>query len=203
MRKRPDSTTPCNHEIEDSDINFQKIVSLQKDTRCVPPFWKKKLQGILELKECTTPTQLKRIYRYINNYKEVLANYTAPCIDMYNAVAWNWNLKQEKPARNQAVIKFFYQEKYYEEIKYSKAFDVEGFISNLGGFVGIFLGYSLMQLPGLLGRFIIWSFYVACSKWIIGRLCQFSVHIINHFMYNSRCFNILDKGLGNEGWRWP
>ena len=43
--------------------------------------------------------------------------------------------------------------KYYEEIEYSKDFGSESFISNLGGFIGIFLGYSMMQLPELLGIF--------------------------------------------------
>ena len=43
-----------------------------------------------------------------------------------------------------------YDETMYEEIEYSKDFGVESFISNVGGFVGIFLGYSMMQFPELL-----------------------------------------------------
>ena len=98
------------------------------------------------MKDCTTPKQLKGIYNYIKNYDGVLANHTGPCTDMYNAVAWNWNPKQDRAASNNTIIKFMYLEKYYEEIQYSKAFDVEGFISNLGGFFGIFLVYSLEDL---------------------------------------------------------
>ena len=36
-------------------------------------------------------------------------------------------------------------------------FDLETFISNIGGFVGIFLGYSMMQFPQLLGNAIAWA----------------------------------------------
>ena len=86
------------------------------------------------------------------NQKQMLANHSPPCIEMYNSVVWNWNTEHQNAGFNQAVIKFLFKDKYYEEILYSKAFDVEGFISNLGGFVGIFLGYSMMQLPDLIGK---------------------------------------------------
>ena len=38
------------------------------------------------------------------------------------------------------------------EIKEIKDFGFEDFISSLGGFIGIFLGYSMFQIPQLLGR---------------------------------------------------
>ena len=37
----------------------------------------------------------------------------------------------------------------FEETQYSKAVEFQNWLSNVGGFVGIFLGYSLMQLPEL------------------------------------------------------
>ena len=39
---------------------------------------------------------------------------------------------------------------YYEEISQVEDFGPQDFISNLGGFIGIFLGYSMMQIPELL-----------------------------------------------------
>ena len=42
-------------------------------------------------------------------------------------------------------------DKYYEEIKEIKEFGFEDFISGMGGFIGIFLGYSMMQIPQLIG----------------------------------------------------
>ena len=169
LRNRPESAAPCTHEIDDYDSYFQRIVCQKNDTFCIPPFWKKKLQGVLEMKGCTRQTQLKGIYGYIQNYDALLANYTAPCINMYNAVAWKWNARQDKSSSNNTLIKFLYQDKYYEEIQYTKAFDVEGFISNLGGFVGIFLGYSLMQLPGILGRYhcIILIYFIITINFIL------------------------------------
>ena len=71
---------------------------------------------------------------------------------MYNIVGWNW-LDVEDPKTTEGVpIRFIYQEIYYQELEYLPDFDLETLISNVGGFVGIFLGYSLMQLPELLGN---------------------------------------------------
>ena len=42
-------------------------------------------------------------------------------------------------------------EKYYEEIKQVEDFGFQDFVSNVGGFFGIFVGYSMMQIPELLG----------------------------------------------------
>ena len=47
------------------------------------------------------------------------------------------------------AIAFYYTNKMFEEIKYSKAVEFQNWLSNVGGFVGIFLGYSLMQIPEL------------------------------------------------------
>ena len=48
---------------------------------------------------------------------------------------------------------YFDYDKFYEEISQAKDFGVQDFVSNLGGFIGIFLGYSMMQIPELLGTF--------------------------------------------------
>ena len=52
---------------------------------------------------------------------------------------------------NCTYLKIEYLDKYYEEIKEIKEFGFEDFISGMGGFIGIFLGYSMMQIPQLIG----------------------------------------------------
>ena len=98
---------------------------------------------------CTSPKTLQTIYNYTKSWKEfILQQKTRPCIDMYNIVGWNWVNREKENTSEEVVIKFTYQEKYYQELEYLPDFDLETFISNVGGFVGIFLGYSLMQVPG-------------------------------------------------------
>ena len=102
------------------------------------------------------------------------------CIEMFNAVASNWKSAntdemsfkfidkkrstsgmmetdveyfwQRTNVDDLSRITFIYEEKYYEEITYSKDFGFESFWSGMGGFVGIFLGYSMMQFPDLFGN---------------------------------------------------
>ena len=88
----------------------------------------------------------------------MLPDRDAPCEDMFNSVMW---FKLENPTQylpdnclttstKGSCMEIVYVEKYYEEIKQLKDFDFQDSISNLGGFIGIFLGYSMMQIPGLL-----------------------------------------------------
>ena len=35
----------------------------------------------------------------------------------------------------------------YKEIKYTRAFDIENLIGNVGGYIGLFLGFAIWQLP--------------------------------------------------------
>ena len=47
-------------------------------------------------------------------------------------------------------IKFQYRERSYQEIENLQEFNFESFLSGIGGYVGIFLGYSIMQFPELI-----------------------------------------------------
>ena len=106
----------------------------------------------LNLVDCTTQKQLKDAYRYSQDHKKLLPTYGTPCLDMFSSVTYNWLIGNidEKWSN----ISFTYKEKYYEEINYAQDFNLESFISNVGGFIGMFLGYSLMQLPDFLLGFV-------------------------------------------------
>ena len=54
------------------------------------------------------------------------------------------------PKPTDMSMAFFYTEKTYEEIKYSRMMNFDGWISNVGGFIGIFLGCSMLQIPEFL-----------------------------------------------------
>ena len=54
------------------------------------------------------------------------------------------------PRLKDISLAFFYPDKTYEEIQYSRMMGFDGWLSNVGGFIGIFLGYSLLQIPDIL-----------------------------------------------------
>ena len=74
--------------------------------------------------------------------------------DIYYVV-WNLDKIQGRTMTCKQCIDvgISYVGKSYEEINQLEDFGFEDFVSNLGGFIGIFLGYSMMQTPQLLGTY--------------------------------------------------
>ena len=55
-----------------------------------------------------------------------------------------------EPDSKHLTIKVSYVESTYQETENVKEFPFESFFSSLGGFIGIFLGYSMLQIPEIL-----------------------------------------------------
>ena len=143
-RRRSVEREPCLKDIDDYDQHFQQVVS--EKIGCVPPFWINRVNFTSIGKECTSLEELKKVNDYLIDYKNWFDDIQTPCIDMFNSVVWN-------KLGEGSNMEINYAEKYYEEISQAEDFGVQDFISNLGGFIGIFLGYSMMQIPELLSKF--------------------------------------------------
>ena len=65
----------------------------------------------------------------------MIKDLAAPCNDMFITLAWNWQILDNAGKSDEIQIKFDYQEQYYQELRYRPDFDVETFISSIGGFV--------------------------------------------------------------------
>ena len=144
LRKRHDSNVHCNQDIKDYDLFLQ--LELSKQLNCVPPYWKHILEGRHQLEECTSPEKLKMAYRNISEVKEILDWNPIPCDEML-LLSIDSIDQHPSPVPNDITIFFQYAEKIYEEIKYTRAIGFVNWLSNVGGFVGIFLGVSIMQFP--------------------------------------------------------
>ena len=81
---------------------------------------------------------------------DTIPSYDKPCVEMFVTTTSNWDLMHRT---EHFYMKFIYEEEYFQEIEYTRNFGLESFISNVGGFIGIFLGYSIMQFPEFLGFF--------------------------------------------------
>ena len=157
IRKRSDYREPCTGSIKDYDKYLMNVVI--NETKCIPPYWKEMVQDTPGLAVCTSQEQLEIVYENIRDWRNVMEHHESPCVDMFNIAGWNWLDIEGAKNSNENQIKFNYQDQYYQELEYLPDFDGETFISNIGGFVGIFLGYSLMQFPELLGKFSLTSEY--------------------------------------------
>ena len=143
LRKRSDSNTPCSKQVEDYDKFYQGQIS--QKLGCVPPYWN--IDNGLE--QCTTPKKLQEAHRILSDPKSILELQDFPCNEMLLLSIVSIN-DEPTPRLNDISLAFFYPDKTYEEIQYSRMMGFDGWLSNVGGFIGIFLGCSLMQIPDVL-----------------------------------------------------
>ena len=98
------------------------------------------------LKKCSTSSQLKQVFDLITNYKTTMNHYSPPYNDM----------RIETTGRIKTTyingLELWYLPHRYEETINRKDFGLEMFWSSVGGFVGMFLGFSLLQLPDLISK---------------------------------------------------
>ena len=119
--------------------------------RCVPPYWSYLQRSLTisveKLGLCKTFESLHNATKLIKNFEHVSKDYEPPCVEMTSLVTFS---REEDQLQNQFRIKVIYPETFYQEIKNVRDFTFETFWSTAGGYLGIFLGYSLLQIPELL-----------------------------------------------------
>ena len=101
-----------------------------------------------DLKECKMASEMSQIYTILETYKRaVFDSYKQPCHYMKVTTGV---LQKKLDFGHHLVLDFVYMDDFYEEIINVRDFGFESLWSGVGGFVGIFLGYSLLQIPDLL-----------------------------------------------------
>ena len=148
LRKRHDANVPCNKDITNHDKYLQ--MEYIRNLGCIPIYWKYLLisneSSLPQLDECTSTEKLKKAYQDLKDVSNIQGVNDNPCDEMLLLAIDSIN-DNPNPQPNDFSIKFHYTEKIYEEILYDKKYTFENFCNTLGGFWGIFLGFSLMQFP--------------------------------------------------------
>ena len=148
LRKRKKSQFPCNHDIQNDDLQIMK--GTVSKLGCVPVYWATlSAWGLFNNTEiCNAPTKLQTAYLYANNHNKMISDYDPPCASMTALVMY---YQQELTPGSDTMIQLVYATRNYQEIENLPEFGFESFWSSVGGFIGIFMGYSLLQIPELLG----------------------------------------------------
>ena len=176
VRTRSTGPNPCFSESNLYDKYLLQFAS--NEIGCIPSYWKRLLHGLSDLRECVSQKQLQTAYDHIMHWPKLIDKYgIGPCDRISQSAVWNWqdldkgqlqDYSLANGSRKEIVpIRFYYQDDYYQEIEYLPDLDVETLISNIGGFVGIFLGVSLMQIPDLIGNLICISIIIALKVFFI------------------------------------
>ena len=144
LKKRPNANVRCDDAIQNDDTRFQEKV-VQR-IGCIPVYWKSLMLHKKEMEVCKTSKQLRDAYFLIANIKDFMESYDPPCVEMNTMVIVNKDLPQEK---DQLRITIRYTEDAYQEIVNIVDMSFLEFFAQWGGYVGIFCGYSFLQIPEL------------------------------------------------------
>ena len=189
FRQRPNSKERCDDNLLNADGEWMRAVS--QSVGCIPVYWKYMASETYHLDHpteqeapvCKTFAAYKQVYLnfILNKWNSTAHNYVPPCNKMKvssdvqisaNNVPSTSNYLQSS---NRNLLEFLYQTNEYEEIMNVKSVDLEDLFSQIGGSVGILLGYSILQIPSL-----------------ISIIKHFLVMIYEHFAERKK-----DRGVGN------
>ena len=147
LRRRPDANLPCAPKLDDDEMKLR--MEITKVVGCFPPYWKYMVSNNSFFGICNTSKQLAAIYHYIDKPKRIMATYKPPCSHM----AVNLNLQRQSYSHHQQMyIQFVYMDEHYQQITNVREIGLGSFWSNTGGFIGLYLGYSLFQIPEIIGK---------------------------------------------------
>ena len=114
---------------------------------CIRDSWNSLMKGNSIFPVCNTSEKLQKIYRSIIQLSSFLSNTIPPCSVMLIPLAVQ---RDTKTGTGQLEISVVYSTSQYQEIINIADFSFDSMFSGIGGFVGIFLGYSLLQIADLL-----------------------------------------------------
>ena len=152
LRRRPDANAPCNMDLQDDDLQLR--IQISEDVGCIPIYWTSIMFKSLKLKACNTSEEMKKIWTKLWDISQSQSTYLPPCNEMKMAVTSN---ERQYGDSNMLSLTFKYMDKNYQEIVNVREFEVESLWSGFGGFMGIFVGVSLSQVP---------SFITITLKWL-------------------------------------
>ena len=161
IEKRSKSDDPCDEELEDDDQKWIQQVS--KNIGCVPVYWIKQ-SGIKgnssKVVPCTSYKKYQEAHAAITIGKiNITRQYRPPCkglVHLSYATAGNAlldgvfkskvnNLKKD----DQIMLRIQYKLSNYEEVRNGRAFNEYDLFTQVGGAIGLMLGFSFFQLPNI------------------------------------------------------
>ena len=150
LRRRSRASNPCDDENKKDDHQIVKFIT--RDFNCIPSYWNSTFQRHLDnqsIKICEKSEEYKYIYRNIESVSNSMSNFKMPCNSMVVSTGVVTESVQ-KPKDTKMTTSIVYSTSQYQEIINVRDFDFDSMFSAMGGFVGIFLGHSLLQLSDVI-----------------------------------------------------
>ena len=170
LRKRHDAINPCDKDLKNEDTKI--MTAIIEEVGCIPSFWNDILANSGNILACKTATDYQKIYNYASNVALSRSLILQPCDEMLvvtNIVKESGRISKDAYLDQNTKKKVTYLDmafvvgsEMFQEIDNLRAFGLESCWSGIGGFVGMFVGYSILQLPEFLA--CIWERSLKAAK---------------------------------------
>ena len=146
---RNKKSKPCNDDWHVDDMEIRN--SIINNVKCIPPYWESLYNT--QYSKCSNHEQMRNLYEDIS-WNDIIT----PC-RIISKSTWfpsefptnRYDSRFEnKPTGPYFSSRFYFPKRFFKEIQLVRAFDVEKMIANGGGYIGLCLGYSFLQLPSFL-----------------------------------------------------
>ena len=97
--------------------------------------------------------RLRQDYSPFTNFEAAADLYVQPCTEISSVVTTAEDVRYRKDNDASVLLFQFHYEENYKEIVNQEAFSLADLWSQVGGFVGIFIGYSIIQIPTTIAEF--------------------------------------------------
>ena len=137
-------SNPCHSDWLNDDENILRDMAW--NIGCVPPYFRHELDG----PKCTDQKQLiswrdnLTRFHHTPSIREII-----PCRVMLSQRFTSKVSSSAENENNAFYVGVRYPE-YYIEIEHVRQYNFESLIGNAGGYLGLFLGYALLQLPAFI-----------------------------------------------------
>ena len=156
LRRRQKTQNQC-YENDNYDRAIRD--EIMKSAGCRPSYW----ASNLSIPICTTHESFKNLVsEHVD--QAVRPNrtkqYIDPCVDIEklqidyveeDIQIGSWNYKREHNEDDEwFMIEFLILTNKFKEIKQIRKYSVQSLVGNLGGYIGLCLGYALLNLPAVI-----------------------------------------------------
>ena len=152
LRKRPNAVTECNPALLDDDKEYRNAV--MQSMGCFPTYWKSFVQGSsvastgLNFPMCAHQSEYEMILKHYlpeNKVENATKLYPQPCTSMTTDVTIT-KLFKSTLHKDRLRLEVYYNQETYREYINKEAVDLHDLWSRIGGLIGMFLGFSLLQV---------------------------------------------------------
>ena len=145
MRNKPQA--PCTNSPPYDDALVQHIINT---LNCTPPYFK----SSNDIPICKTKESLRKASLQFRNIFHGVDKLNPPCrqvlkIDSSYREQSARGIVAEGLSKDEVLLKVYYRPHAYREIGQIRAYNAMALFGNVGGFIGMLLGYAFVQIPML------------------------------------------------------